>query len=264
MSIQVSEMSLRCDLERLGSTTQNRDGLLDVELRQVDDAIVTVDGGGGVRVAPAAAVVIHQLAARILGIGTVERRPVRADVHLEAGGVTELLPHLFEQAVEPAERLQLPRRRQHLGGNSVGLRPGVGLEAQRRGGVAVQAPADSHAEKHQHRSGRDPKAPAGTRRQSRARLQVWAVCTGAFAFCRSDDQRLELTQCGGVGGGAHPLPVFLHRQLSLGERAVEYLAGVVAVAVFCPGARRLPCRHVDDRRAQPGYSTRLMLLAPSR
>jgi hypothetical protein len=51
-----------------------------------------------------------------------------------------------------------------------------------------------------------------------------------------------------VSGRAHPLPVLRHRQSSLGQRSVEYLAGLGAVAVLCTGARCRPRRHVGDRK----------------
>ena len=54
------------------------------------------------------------------------------------------------------------------------------------------------------------------------------------------DQRLQLAQGGGIGGGLDPLPVLGHRQLTFAQRAVENLARVVPVAVLRPGARCLP------------------------
>ncbi len=93
------------------------------------------------------------------------------------------------------------------------------------------------------------KAPATALQPGRRLgLQVRQL-DGRVVGLQVGDQRLQLAERGGVGGGAHPLSVFLHRQLSLGERAVEHLAGVVAVAVFRPGARCLPRRHVDDRKS---------------
>jgi hypothetical protein len=51
-----------------------------------------------------------------------------------------------------------------------------------------------------------------------------------------------------ICGAPHALAVFLHRQLAVAQRVVEHLAGVIAVAVLGPGARRLPRRHDDDRK----------------
>jgi hypothetical protein len=49
--------------------------------------------------------------------------------------------------------------------------------------------------------------------------------------------------------GEGVLPVLLHREPALGQRAVEDLTGGVPVAVLRPGSRRLPLCHVDDRRS---------------
>jgi hypothetical protein len=58
------------------------------------------------------------------------------------------------------------------------------------------------------------------------------------------DQRPQFPQRGGVGDRGDPLPVLLHRQLSVGERGVEHLAGCDAVAVL----RACPVIAVSPRR----------------
>ena len=77
------------------------------------------------------------------------------------------------------------------------------------------------------------------------------------------DQRLQITERRGVRRGGHPLAVFLHRQLPVGQRAVEHLAGVVAVAVLGPGACCLPRRHGDDRKSSASHHRRPMAKLPA-
>jgi hypothetical protein len=63
------------------------------------------------------------------------------------------------------------------------------------------------------------------------------------------DETLQLAERGGVGRGRDPLAMLLHRELTLGQRAVQQLARLGAIGVPRPHLRGAPRRHADDRRA---------------
>ena len=213
------------------------------------------------RIAPAALERVDELRLIVRRIRTGEDRLVGHDGELIAHRVAEPLADLVDHAGHPLHGVQVRRRCQHdrrrvlgrrgrrrlrgcgrFGGKSMLLRR---LGSRARGGGfggrsvgTHQRPADGAGDHHRHTDHRrdDDGAAAQLRPLRRERLH-------RIGRLQVVDQRLQLTQRGGVGGPAHPLPVLFHRQLSLGQRAVEYLAGLVAVAVLRTGARCLAGRH---------------------